>query len=374
MASRLWFVGLFGLTLLGPHTLAVAQTCPTGFVWREAFPGDHVCVTPAQRTQAASDNAQANARREPGPGAFGPDTCRQGFVWRGAFPGDRVCVTPATRDQVAKDNILGDSRVTPLTVGPNGPPACKTGFVWRLAGPKDFTCVTPQQHSQAESDNALAADRRGNDACKQGFVWREASPSDFVCVTPATRAQVHLDNEQAEARWRLHQVCTEYADDAVRQQAINLDTQGGGCPHQGDRWSSNRDGHYNWCLSAAEDIRAFEDAIRRAEVRACVNTVCLTYANKAQSDTQRVRSCGGPSGSGYGTDWSNRFEDYFEWCVRKDSAERARAAAVRTAALERCPRSTSPVTPGEPGCCWTGSASGPVHQCGPVCPCGIGNC
>jgi hypothetical protein len=31
----------------------------------------------------------------------GPDTCQQGFVWREARPGDHVCVTPETRSQAA---------------------------------------------------------------------------------------------------------------------------------------------------------------------------------------------------------------------------------------------------------------------------------
>lgn len=79
-------------------------TCAQGFVWREAFPGDHACVTPEVRQQVADDNAQAATRRQPGGGAFGPDTCRQGFVWRGAIPDDHVCVTPAMRDMVAMDN------------------------------------------------------------------------------------------------------------------------------------------------------------------------------------------------------------------------------------------------------------------------------
>jgi hypothetical protein len=42
--------------------------------------------------------------------AFGPDTCASGFVWREAFEADHVCVTPATRDQTAKDNSLADGR------------------------------------------------------------------------------------------------------------------------------------------------------------------------------------------------------------------------------------------------------------------------
>lgn len=79
-------------------------TCIKGFVWRQAVPNDHVCVTSQVRQQAQSDNAQAAARRNPGGGAFGPDTCRSGFVWRDAFSNDHVCVTPQTRSQAAQDN------------------------------------------------------------------------------------------------------------------------------------------------------------------------------------------------------------------------------------------------------------------------------
>ena len=86
------------------------DTCDRGYVWREAFPGDHVCVTPRMRDQAVADNAQAAARREPGGGAYGPDTCRQGYVWREARPGDHVCVIPETRAQTASDNRQAGNR------------------------------------------------------------------------------------------------------------------------------------------------------------------------------------------------------------------------------------------------------------------------
>ncbi|PZG71885.1 hypothetical protein C1I97_38090, partial [Streptomyces sp. NTH33] len=85
------------------------ETCRQGYVWREAVPGDRVCVTPATRDQTRYDNGQA-ANRRLGYGAYGPETCRQGYVWREAVPGDRVCVTPATRDRVKYDNGQALSR------------------------------------------------------------------------------------------------------------------------------------------------------------------------------------------------------------------------------------------------------------------------
>jgi hypothetical protein len=87
-----------------------SDTCLQGYVWRDAFSGDHVCVTPETRAQAASDNSQASARRNPSGGTYGPDTCLQGYVWRDAFSGDHVCVTPETRAQAASDNSQASAR------------------------------------------------------------------------------------------------------------------------------------------------------------------------------------------------------------------------------------------------------------------------
>jgi hypothetical protein len=86
------------------------DTCLFGFVWRDARPGDHVCVTPATRNQTATDNSLAASRRSPDGGPYGADTCNPGFVWREAVPGDHVCVPPAARSQAAADNAAGPRR------------------------------------------------------------------------------------------------------------------------------------------------------------------------------------------------------------------------------------------------------------------------
>ena len=46
----------------------------------------------------------------PSPSPSTTDTCVQGYVWREAVPGDHVCVTPETRAQAAQDNSLAASR------------------------------------------------------------------------------------------------------------------------------------------------------------------------------------------------------------------------------------------------------------------------
>src|SRR5262245_33535393 len=98
-----------------------SDTCLQGFVWRDAFPNDHVCVTPDTRERAARDNSQAAARREPGGGPYGADTCRQGYVWRDAGPNDRICVTPETRAEAAADNAQATARRVNSRPEPAGP-------------------------------------------------------------------------------------------------------------------------------------------------------------------------------------------------------------------------------------------------------------
>lgn len=107
---------LLGLTvvLFAQIPTAMAQandTCIKGYVWREAFPGDHVCVTPATRKQTAQDNWAAKKRVQRGGGAYGPETCIQGYVWREARQSDHVCVTPETRAQAREDNRLAKLRI-----------------------------------------------------------------------------------------------------------------------------------------------------------------------------------------------------------------------------------------------------------------------
>jgi hypothetical protein len=179
--------------------------CLQGFVWREASPSDHVCVTPAVRSETRDENTLAASRRAGG-GAFGPDTCRQGFVWREAFSNDHVCVPPASRSRAAADNAAATGRSNPArqVYGPN---SCRQGFVWREADTRDWVCVIPPVRSQTSADNGQAAARRnpgggafGPDTCRVGFVWREAFPGDHVCVIPATRTQARGDNAQASAR------------------------------------------------------------------------------------------------------------------------------------------------------------------------------
>ncbi|NLS29274.1 hypothetical protein S2M10_42960 [Sphingomonas sp. S2M10] len=100
---------VIGRIVARPAASVSADRCRAPFTWRLAFPGDHVCVTPEVRSDAADDNARAAERRNPN-GPYGPMTCINGYVWREARDGDTVCVLPQRRDQAAADNRAAASR------------------------------------------------------------------------------------------------------------------------------------------------------------------------------------------------------------------------------------------------------------------------
>lgn len=85
--------------------------CPQGYVWREASPSDHVCVTPLQRTRAAAQNTAAAAHVNQMDSSFGPNTCVSGYVWREAYVGDVVCVRPAERDAAKNENAQAPPQI-----------------------------------------------------------------------------------------------------------------------------------------------------------------------------------------------------------------------------------------------------------------------
>ena len=116
------FVAVVGMGAVAPlHAQSKCSSgpdqCKAGMVWRDAFANDHVCVTPAARTQAAKDNVEASKRRNPS-GAYGPNTCIAGYVWREASPADQVCVGGAERDQARTQNSQAPANVDPACAAP----------------------------------------------------------------------------------------------------------------------------------------------------------------------------------------------------------------------------------------------------------------
>lgn len=93
------------------------DTCKVGFVWRDAFAGDHVCVTPTDRSAALQANQLAASRRVSSGGHSGPMTCKPPFVWReadrvgNATGNDRVCVPEPDRRKAWAQNAARKSNM-----------------------------------------------------------------------------------------------------------------------------------------------------------------------------------------------------------------------------------------------------------------------
>ncbi|MER6252449.1 hypothetical protein ABT224_13935 [Streptomyces sp. NPDC001584] len=117
------------------------NTCKPGYVWRDSFDGDALCVTPEER-QRVHD---ANPNRQPGGGASGPSTCKPGYVWRDSYNGDALCVTPEERQRVHDANPNRQPGG-----GASGPSTCKPGYVWREKWEGDTQCVTPAERDRAK--------------------------------------------------------------------------------------------------------------------------------------------------------------------------------------------------------------------------------
>ena len=103
---------IVGLLHLWPATATThSDKCKSPYVWRQATPDDHVCVTQATHEKTLQDNSLAPSRRDQKGGGYGADTCLSGYVWRDSFEGDHICVMPDIRDQAAQDNRDAASRI-----------------------------------------------------------------------------------------------------------------------------------------------------------------------------------------------------------------------------------------------------------------------
>jgi hypothetical protein len=90
--------------------------CIEPYVWRQITSSDHVCVTGDARSLVQSENAAGPSHVTTDPNLiamYGADACAAGYVWRDAYSGDHVCVTSDARTRSANENSAhaGNTRV-----------------------------------------------------------------------------------------------------------------------------------------------------------------------------------------------------------------------------------------------------------------------
>lgn len=93
----------------GPQQRVKNCPCIPGFTHRLADARDYVCVPVAVRRLIISETAN-KARNQVSPTDI---RCKSGFVWRDAYDGDGVCVVPQVRDRVHLENRQHQSRIAP---------------------------------------------------------------------------------------------------------------------------------------------------------------------------------------------------------------------------------------------------------------------
>jgi uncharacterized protein YkwD len=99
-------VTVFGTLLTTAPAQADGGCVPNdaaGQVPRKANGTDMVCVSSDIAALVQQENSTKDERYAGG-GAYGPLTCESGGVWREAFDGDGICVTPERRTQTWQEN------------------------------------------------------------------------------------------------------------------------------------------------------------------------------------------------------------------------------------------------------------------------------
>jgi hypothetical protein len=140
--------------------------------------------------------------------------------------------------------------------------------------------------------------------------------------------------------------CSDYAKKAVVQQKENLSLR---CGFTGNRWGSDYNGHYNWCLQEEMlKVPNEETTIRQEALNGCRQRrpgeqrthqeACRDYAKNAvaQNEENFVLGCGLLGGGRWGS-WYN---EHYNWCLGEETLKKPNEeTAIRQEALTQCSQS-----------------------------------
>jgi hypothetical protein len=129
--------------------------------------------------------------------------------------------------------------------------------------------------------------------------------------------------------------CHSYADQAVAYQRLNRQYR---CGFRGTTWSSNRAGHYNWCIRVSPRARIAGHNVRVRMLNRCRGGVnraaaCRQYASLAvRQNLQNLRSRCGYRGAR----WTSNYRGHYGWCLRAAPHHSNNESRVRANMLRRC--------------------------------------
>lgn len=138
-----------GAASAGP--LMSSEVCKPGYVWRQATPDDHVCVTPAERDQVRSENAQASAHTAKPTGSGGSGSAS------GSQPKQPQQPAPATHKQAPPViNGTDDAAVVGSEAGAGSGAAAAGAPVATGIGAAGATAIRAMSGAPAGNSNAIS--------------------------------------------------------------------------------------------------------------------------------------------------------------------------------------------------------------------------
>ncbi len=130
--------------------------------------------------------------------------------------------------------------------------------------------------------------------------------------------------------------CEEYAMESVLQYQRAVD---GNCRQEGTLWSGDYGTHYDFCMNFSQNRTQNELGAREAQLAECAEQkerdgFCKDYAARAQ---KMYRASLDMKCDFTGADWSDDFDDHYEYCLQAtDEYAEQYLAACRQAKLDKC--------------------------------------
>jgi hypothetical protein len=129
--------------------------------------------------------------------------------------------------------------------------------------------------------------------------------------------------------------CEEYAMESVLQYQRAVD---GNCRQEGTLWSGDYGTHYDFCMNFSQNRTQNELGAREAQLAECAEQkerdgFCRDYAARAQ---KMYRASLDMKCDFTGADWSDDFDDHYEYCLQATDEYAEQYLAACQAKLDKC--------------------------------------
>jgi len=146
-----------------------------------------------------------------------------------------------------------------------------------------------------------------------------------------------VDQEIANRRSQINlcRRCSAYSDDAVNMAYQNQMVLNS-CGYEGAAWTTDRAGHFQWCMAAKSEFVDEEAATRKQKIDMC--TSCRSYAKNAVIQARKYQyTC--YTDPPHEPRWSDYEQSHFSWCMGlRNYASAYYEGEARQAALDACER------------------------------------